>query len=276
MTATTAGAAGVELSGPTRAEVCVVAVAEAFRGDGEILCNPIGTIPMVGGRLARESFEPALVMTDGFAHFAANAAPLGVHFGTPGALGEADGGVVVEAWNPYRQMFDVLWNGRRHVMMGASQVDRFGNQNIGCIGDWAKPKAQLLGFRGAPGNTLNHPTSYWVPNHGPKVFVEKVDLVTGVGYDRAAELGPAVARFHEIRRVVSNLGVFDFETPDHSMRLRSVHPGVSVDDVVAATGFELVVPDSVPESRLPTDQELRLIREVIDPAGAREREVPDP
>ena len=57
-------------------------------------------------------------------------------------------------------------------------------------------------------------------NHSPKAFVEKVDVVTGIGYDRAAELGPVAARFHRIPRVVSNLGVFDFETPDHSMRLR--------------------------------------------------------
>jgi hypothetical protein len=75
--------------------------------------------------------------------------------------------------------------------------------------------------------------------------------------------------------VVSNLGVFDFETPDRRMRLRSVHPGVTVDEVVAATGFELVVPSGVPESRLPTPEELELIREVIDPEGTREREVPD-
>jgi hypothetical protein len=76
--------------------------------------------------------------------------------------------------------------------------------------------------------------------------------------------------------VVSNLGVFDFATPDRSMRLRSVHPGVSVDEVVAATGFPLVVPDEVPTSRLPTPEDLKLIREVIDPDGDREREVPDP
>ena len=75
-------------------------------------------------------------------------------------------------------------------MMGATQIDRYGNQNIACIGDFEKPKAQLLGMRGAPGNTINHPTSYWVPNHSPKVFVEKVDVVSGgLGYDRAAALG---------------------------------------------------------------------------------------
>ena len=63
---------------------------------------------------------------------------------------------------------------------------------------------------------------------------------------------------------------------DNTMRLRSVHPGVTVEEVVAATGFELVVPSDVPESRLPTDEELRLIREVIDPRNLREAEVPNP
>jgi acyl CoA:acetate/3-ketoacid CoA transferase beta subunit len=257
----------------TRAEVCAVAVAECFRGDGELLCNPIGTIPMIGGRLARESFEPHLVMTDGYATFTSSTLPPGTDPYRSSA-GRLEIEAVVETWNPYQQMFTVLWNGRRHVMMGASQVDRYGNQNIACIGDWHQPRAQLLGFRGAPGNTINHVTSYWVPKHSPKVFVEKVDVVSGVGYDRARELDPVSARFHEIRRVVSDLGVFDFETPDNTMRLRSVHPGVTVDEVVEATGFALVVPEDVPESRLPTAEELRLIREVIDPAELRHTEVP--
>lgn len=250
----------------TRAEVCAVAVAEAFRGDGELLANPIGTIPMVGGRLARASFEPDLLMTDGEACLIADDAA----FAWPD-------GPVVEAWNPYRRMFDVVWSGRRHIMMGATQVDRFGNQNIAALGaDPHRPKVQLLGFRGAPGNTINNTTSYWVPNHSPRVFVERVDLVCGIGFDRAAELGPVASRFHEVRRVISNLGVFDFETLDHAMRLRSLHPGVTLDEVIEATGFDLVIPDVPTESRLPTDHELRLLRDVIDPDGRREREVPDP
>jgi acyl CoA:acetate/3-ketoacid CoA transferase beta subunit len=244
--------------------VCVVAVAECFRGDGEVLANPIGTIPMIGGRLARATFEPDLAMTDGEAALVANDRAV-----------VPSGERVIEYWNPYRSMFDWVWSGRRHVMMGASQVDRYGNQNLAAIGDYRRPAVQLLGYRGAPGNTINDATSYWVPSHSPKVFVEKVDTVTGIGWDRAAALGPA-ARFVDIRRVVSNLGVFDFETPDRRMRLRSVHPGVTVDDVLAATGFELTVPADVPESRTPTPEELELIREVIDPEGAREREVPDP
>jgi len=251
------------MSDVSRAEICIIECAEAFRGDGEILANPIGIVPTIGGRLAKETFEPDLVMTDGEALLVANPVPLGVD----------DPEKVVEGWNPYRAMFDVVWSGRRHVMMGATQVDRYGNQNIAFIGPWDRPKVQLLGFRGAPGNTINNATSYWVPNHSPKVFVEHVDVVTGIGYDRAAELGPEAARFHRIPRVVSNLGVFDFETPDHIMRLRSVHPGVTVDEVVAATAFELVIPDEVPESRLPNRDELRLIREVLDPHNLRDAEV---
>jgi acyl CoA:acetate/3-ketoacid CoA transferase beta subunit len=181
---------------------------------------------------------------------------------------------VLEAWLPYRRVFDVVWSGRRHVMMMATQVDRYGNQNISCIGDWSRPKTQLIGVRGAPGNTINHTTSYWVPSHSTRSFVENVDMVGGVGYDRAQAAGAAAERFHEIRVVISNLGVFDFETPDHAMRLRSVHPGVDVSDVVDATGFELVLADHVPTTRLPEADELELIREVLDPTRLRDKELP--
>jgi acyl CoA:acetate/3-ketoacid CoA transferase beta subunit len=252
------------MSGHMRAEVCAVAIAELFRGDGEILANPIGNLPTLGARLAKLTFEPDLLLTDGVATLLANVPPVG---GGQGAE------PIVEGWLPYRRIFDLLWSGRRHVVMGATQIDRFGNQNIACIGPFEKPRAQLLGMRGAPGNTLNHPTSYWVPNHGVRVFVEKVDVVSGVGYDRAAALGEIASRFHEIRRVVSNLGVFDFDTKDHSMRLASLHPGVSVEEVVENTGFELVIPDAVPETRAPSEEELRIIREVLDPDGIAAREV---
>ncbi|MCZ6571226.1 MAG: CoA-transferase [Deltaproteobacteria bacterium] len=248
----------------TRAEACAVAIAETFRGDGELLVSPIGTLPSIGARLAKLTFEPDLLLTDGVAYLLANVLPVG------GAKGPEP---IVEGWMPYRTVFDMLWAGRRHVMMGATQIDRFGNQNIACIGDPKQPKAQLLGMRGGPGNTLNHPTSYWVPNHSRRSFVPQVDVVTGVGYDRAAALGPIASRFHEIRRVVSNLGVFDFDTPDHAMRVVSLHRGVRVEDVVDATGFELVIPDDLSETRAPTDEELKLMREVIDPDGIGSKEV---
>ncbi|MER5939717.1 CoA-transferase [Streptomyces sp. NPDC001928] len=233
----------------TRAEYCVIACAEAWRGGGEILASPMGLIPSVGARLARLTFAPDLLLTDGEA-----------------TIVRPDG--TAEGWLPYRQHLTLVTSGRRHVMMGASQIDRFGNQNISCIGDWEQPKRQLLGVRGAPVNTLNNPTSYWIPRHSRRVFVERVDMVCGVGYDHAGG-----ARYHRIPRVVSDLGVFDFGTPDHAMRLVSLHPGVTVDQVREATSFDLTVPDDVPPTREPTAEELRLIREVIDPENTRAREV---
>jgi acyl CoA:acetate/3-ketoacid CoA transferase beta subunit len=247
----------------TRAEYCAIACAEVFRGDGEVMASAFGTAPALGARLARLTFAPDLVLTDGDAALIDGAPPLGTDPST----------MVVESHMPYRKVFDTVWSGRRNLIMMASQIDRTGNQNISAIGAWARPKVQLIGVRGAPGNTVNHSTSYWVPAHSPRSFVEQVDVVSGVGYARAEAAGPSATRFHEIRRVVSNLGVFDFETPDHSMRLRSVHPGVSVDEVTEATGFDLVVPPDVPETRLPTPEELELIRTVLDPRGLREREI---
>jgi acyl CoA:acetate/3-ketoacid CoA transferase beta subunit len=120
---------------------------------------------------------------------------------------------------------------------------------------------------------VNHPTSYWVPQHSTRVFVPAVDCVSGVGYDRAAAAGPTASEFHQIREVVTNLAVLDFESPDHSMRVRSLHPGVTVEAVQEATGFPLVVASDVPETRLPTDEDLRLLREVLDPRALRDAEV---
>lgn len=222
-----------------RDRVCAVQLAELFRGDGEIMASPMGPLPSLGARLAKASFEPGLMLTDGVA-----------------SAVDPDG--AQESWVPYSTVFDVLWSGRRHVLMGASQIDRYGNQNIACLGDPAQPKVQLLGFRGAPGNTLNHTTSYWVPRHSRRVLVERVDVVSGVGYDRVAELG-VEARFHEIRAVVTNLCVFDFDTPDKRARLKSLHPGVSLAEVREQTGFDFVVPEDVPVSRRPTPEEDRIL-----------------
>jgi acyl CoA:acetate/3-ketoacid CoA transferase beta subunit len=231
----------------TRAEVCVAACADLFAGDGEILVSPMGLVPSIGARLARLTTEPDLLMSDGEAYLL-----------TPEG--------VTEGWMPYRKVFDVVANGRRHVIMGANQIDKYGNQNISAIGDHQRPTRQLLGFRGAPGNTVNHTTSYWVPRHSKRVFVEAVDVVSGVGYDKNP--GP----YHEIRRVVTNLAVFDFATPDRSMRLVSVHPGVDREEVHDQTGFAL--PDTeVATTREPTERELELIRTVLDPDGKRDREV---
>lgn len=246
---------------PTLAEICAVACAEIFDGAGEIFASPMTPMASVGARLARLTTEPDLLITDGEYRFLAD---------TP-QLGKTN---EFEGWIPFPRVFDVLQSGKRHVVMGANQIDRYGNQNLSAFGsDLQQPKRQMFGVRGAPGNTINHATSYWVGKHSTRVFTEKVDVVCGVGYDQYTPGDPAF-RFHHIHRVVTNLGVFDFGGESHAMRALSLHPGVSADDVAENTGFEVEGLADAGVTREPTDEELRLIREVIDPRGFRNREIP--
>jgi acyl CoA:acetate/3-ketoacid CoA transferase beta subunit len=229
-----------------RADHCLIALAELFADAGEIMVSPMGPLPALAARLARRTFAPDLLLTDGVA-----------------ALVDDDG--VVEGQMTYSRVFDTLWNGRRHVVMGASQLDRFGNQNISALGPHERPTAQLIGARGAPGNTVCHRTSYWVPRHSPRVFVPAVDFVCGVGTNRGAQ---------GLGGLVTHLGTFDWGGPGGTMRLTALHPGVTVDEVIAATGFPVAgVEGEVPTTRAPTAAEQALIDGLLDPKGRRAAEL---
>lgn len=243
----------------TRAEYCALACADIFAGAGEIMASPMATLPQIGARLARLTTEPDLLITDGAALIFAD---------TP-ALGKKG---AVEGWMPFNKVFDVVASGRRHVVMGANQLDRYGNQNLSAFGPLQHPTRQMFGVRGAPGNSINHATSYWVGKHSARVFVDKVDIVSGVGYDKVDPQNPAF-RFLSIPRVVTNLGVFDFGGPGHTMRALSLHPGVTAETVAAATSFEIDSLDTAEVTRDPSTEELRIIREVLDPKNLRDREV---
>ncbi|AOW93490.1 CoA-transferase [Rhodococcus sp. WMMA185] len=247
------------IAGVTRAEYCAIACAEIFSGAGEIMASPMATLPLIGARLARLTTEPDLLITDGEALILADTPELGTK-------------AAIEGWMPFRKVFDVVASGRRHVVMGANQIDRHGNQNLSAFGPLQKPTRQMFGVRGAPGNTINHATSYWVGKHSSRVFCDSVDIVSGVGYDHVDPENPAY-RFHHIHHVVSNLGVFDFGGPGHTFRALSLHPGVTPEQVADNTSFEVAGLDDAPPTREPTEEELRLIREVLDPRSLRDREV---
>lgn len=248
-----------ETTAATRAEVCAVACAELFRDAGEIMVSPMANMVSVGARLARLTFSPDILLTDGEARILADTPALG-------ATG------TIEGWMPFGRVFETLTWGRRHVVMGANQIDRYGNQNLSAFGPIQQPKRQMFGVRGAPGNTVNHATSYWVGAHSARVFGDSVDIVSGIGWDKIDSDNPAF-RFANVYRVVSNLGVFDFNGPDHQMRALSLHPGVEADQVAENTSFEVHGLAEAEVSRVPSDEELRLIREVIDPKSLRDREI---
>ena len=151
-----------ESTSHTLAELCIAAAAEAWRHDGEVLATGIGLVPRLAASLAMLTFNPDLLMTDGEAFLVFEPVPVGPRQGYEPRI---------EGWMPYRRVFETLWLGKRHAMVGPTQIDRYGTANISCIGDHRRPRAQLLGVRGFPGNTIHHPNSFFVPDHSKRVFV---------------------------------------------------------------------------------------------------------
>jgi len=245
--------------GSSLADLCIAAAAEAFRGDGEILASGIGVGPRLAASLAWRTHSPDLMMTDSESVLVSEPVPLGPRDGYQPK---------VEGWMPFRRVFDILWAGRRHAMTSPTQIDRFGNINISFIGDPKKPKVQLLGARGIPGNTINHTCSFFVPSHTPRTFVDKVDMASGVGYDDSRWDEGTRRDLMELRLVVSNLAVMDFKGDGNRMRIVSTHPGVTVDQVQDQTSFELAVADDVGETAAPTAEQIAIL-EQLDPHGQR-------
>jgi glutaconate CoA-transferase subunit B len=250
------------MSDATLAELMIVAASEAWRDNGELLASGITTIPRLGASLAKLTHSPELLMTDSEAYLVSEPAPLG-----PRA---ADYVPKFEGYMSFDRVFECVWGGKRHAMIGPTQIDRWGQTNLSAVGpDYAKPKSAVLGVRGLPGNSINHINSFFVPNHGPRVFVAgEVDMVSGVGY-KPERWAPGMKRdYADIRIVVTDLCVMDFGGPDHAARVVSLHPGVSFEQVQAATGFPLLKADKLGETPLPTAEQLDIIRK-LDPHNLR-------
>jgi glutaconate CoA-transferase subunit B len=160
--------------------------------------------------------------------------------------------------------------------VGGIQIDRYGNTNLIGIGDdYAKLRLRGPGSLGTI-SSAHYCNRYYLytPSHDPRVLVERCDYISvfghGDGGDHRARLG--LDQYNGgPSALVTPLAILDFETDDHRMRIRSVHPGVTASQVQAATGFELVVPDDLPVTAEPTLEQLRLLRERIDVDGVLRR-----
>lgn len=243
------------------AELCIAAAADIFRDEEpEVFATLIGLVPRLGGSLAKRTFLPGLMMSDGEYYFAAEPVPVGKR---NGYVPKKEGSI------GYERVFDLIPKGNRHAFVGPVQVDRFGQMNLSCIGNYEAPKVTMLGVRGLPGNTVNNRTSMFFGSHNTRALVEgEVDMVSGAGYNPERYPNRKFPPGLDHRRIVTNLCVLDFEGPDHAIRVRSLHPGVSFDEVQDNTGFDLVRPDKVPETAAPTDEQLAIIAE-LDPHNLR-------
>ena len=245
----------------TLAELCIAAVAEAFRDEREMIGTGIGPIPRLGVGLAKLTHSPGLMMTDGEAYLVEQPVPLGPR----GYDDRKRAGHL-----PFSRFFDsAVWTGRRHAMVTPTQLDRFGQINLSYMGGtYQQPKTQMLGVRGFPGNTIYHTNSFFFPAHSARVFVPgEVDMISGVGYNPAKRVPGGNYSGVDLRVIVTNLCVMDFGGPDHAIRVVSLHPGVAFAEVQEATGFDLI--DAAQgETPLPTADQLAII-ESLDPHGIR-------
>ncbi|WP_371185578.1 CoA-transferase subunit beta [Thalassotalea maritima] len=250
------------------AELMICAAAEAFRHDGEKLATGIGVIPRLAASLAKATFNQDLMMTDSEAYMLEKANPLGKR---PAEFVQAN-----ESWIGFARIFDNVWSGQRHAMIGPTQIDRFGQCNISAIGkDYNAPKVQMLGVRGLPGNSISHANSFFVPSHNKKVFLDgECDVVCSIGYNperlpKGYELSDI-----DIRLVITDLCVMDWQGPNHQLRVISLHPGVTFEEVQDNTSFPLHKIDNLGETKAPTAEQLEIIR-AMDPHNLRAMQLKD-
>jgi len=233
------------------AELVIVAAAEAWRNDGEILATGIGPLPRLAASLAKETFNPALQMTEGETWYTTRPVPPGPR------QGEAP---QIEGLANYDRVFATLWGGKRHAMVAPVQIDRFGQTNISVIGDHTKPKAAMLGARGFPGNSVHHPNSFFFAAHNTRAFVAgEVDFVCSAGYNPQRYRNGSAPAGLDLRLIVTDLAVLDFSGPQHAIRVRSLHPGITFEQVQDNTGFPLSRPEQIPATPAPSADQLEVI-----------------
>ena len=250
------------------AELLICANAAAYENDGEILVTGIGVLPRIAGSLAMKTTNTDIMMTDSEAWILSEPNPVG---NRPEGFVQKN-----ETWMGFSRIFDNVWSGRRHITGGPTQIDCYGQSNISCLGgSYEQPKVQMLGARGFPGNSISHANSFLIPSHNKRVFVEgECDMVCTIGYNPERLPKGHSLDDVDLRMVLTDLCVLDFAGPNHQMRVVSLHPGVEIDEVVENTGFELSIPDSIPTTAAPTQEQLAVIAQ-IDPHNLRAKQLKD-
>jgi acyl CoA:acetate/3-ketoacid CoA transferase beta subunit len=173
-------------------------------------------------------------------------------------------------FGPQTEVYEAIFKKAKSIVefFRPAQIDMHGNSNNSFIGR-EKSRLKLPGGFGIPDVSAIYPrTLYYCPRHEKRVFVEHVDHVGGLGLNKGE-----VPESHREIHVVSELGVFKVEPEMTRMIVSSIHPGVDLEQIKENTGFEMLVPGAVPTTDPPTDLELELIREKIDPLNIRRLEL---
>jgi acyl CoA:acetate/3-ketoacid CoA transferase beta subunit len=245
----------------TRQELMAATAAREF-ADGETCF--IGTgLPMIAAYLAKATHAPNVVLVF----------ESGTIDAQPRELAEAVGDFRLLSgaarWTGLYDALSLLQRGAIDLgFLGAAELDRFGNINTTAIGPYERPKVRLPGSGGANDIASMARAYVTIMPHERRKLVERVQYITTPGFldgpgarERAGLPGCGP------RRVITDLAVLGFDDATKELRVESIHPGVTADEVRANTGFPLEVPTGVATTPPPTPEQVRLIREVIDPDG---------
>ena len=258
-------ATGADL-GFTRNEMMIVQSARWL--EGEKICFVGVGMPNIAVNLAKQTVSPHIQLVYEAGVFGAKPLRLPLSIGDP---------TLVTGSTAVMSQFDLfafyLQAGLIDVgFLQGAEIDRFGNLNTTVIGSYDSPKVRLPGSGGACEIAINAKRVFIIMPQKKRSFVETLAFQTSPGHnpDRAVEAargwigsGPHV--------VITDLGEYRFDDATGEMTLVSLHPGVSIDDVRENTGWEMKVASDVTETPAPTDEELRLIREELDPEGIYSR-----
>lgn len=244
-------------------ELICVCIARQIE-NGELVVQGIATpLVLAGYTLAKLTHAPDIAFASAIGQtFCRDWAPLSIAHVEALWLGKALG-----YFDFAEAVCELLPTYRPKEFFRPAQVDAQGNTGNIVFGDYQRPKLRLPGCGGiADVTAFEERVCFYVPRHSRVTFVEQVDLISGLGVGSGPQNRPAPGPTY----LITDLGQFDF-APGR-MRLISLHPGVSVERVQAKTGFPLEIAPDLHETPPPTREEVRLLREVIDPLGIRDLE----
>ena len=246
----------------TTAELVCVAVAREVE-DGDILIlGSFTPLAFVSYILAKITHAPNIMY---MAYSSVDAMPFKLTFASYEAAATKGG---LARWNMTECINSLyLGTGVDVEPISSIQADQYGNINISVVGDYQKPMLRGPGGAGAPEVVKLHRKMLgYFPNHTKRTLVPKVDFITGTRWRIGREARTKAGLRPGPIKYITNLAILTKEEENVPFRIESVHPGVKVEDVINNTGFELIAKD-VPETEKPTREQIRLLREVIDPYG---------
>lgn len=246
----------------TPSEMMIVSAARAMEGVRTVFVG-VG-LPNIACNLARHTVAPSLELIYESGVYGAQPARLPLSIGDPTLVTRATSVVsMADLFGLYLQggLVDV-------ALLGGAQIDRYGNLNTTVIGSYENPKVRLPGSGGACEIAINAGRIYIIMRLGKRSFVDKLDFLTSPGHlgggDARREMGyPGEGP----QLVITDKAILDFDNADREMQLISLHPGVTLEAVRESVGWELRVAPELRETPAPASEELRIVREQLDPTG---------